>query len=135
MQAKCTQCGAIVQAPETLTIVPSAYAQQPAPEEIRTRAPVFGIASLIAFCGAVFLGIVLTMSIASQTSDMASFGAIAGIGFGLIACVVSLVLAMVGTARQETPQWPAVLGFVLSVGPGAVGLWMLWKMLEEWYVG
>ena len=90
---------------------------------------------MFAFCAAVLIGIFMTMSIASHTEEMASIGAIAGIGFGFITCVVSLVLAMVGVAREEKPWWPAGLGLVLSTVPGCIGLWMLWKLLERWYVG
>ncbi len=99
------------------------------------RSAVFGTLSLVAFCAAALIGIGMIMSIASQTEEMASFDAIAGIGFGFIACVVSRILGMVGVAREERPVWPAVVGFLLSIVPGGIGIWILWKLLEKWYVG
>jgi hypothetical protein len=76
----------------------------------------------------------MTMSIASRTEEMALLGAIAGIGFGLIACVASLVLGAVGVARRERPSWPAYVGFTVSLLPGGMGAWILWKMIEDCYV-
>src|SRR5689334_16024906 len=80
MKAKCAHCGTIVQAPETLTVVPVASSQQRQPEAGRSRSATFGILSLLALGGAVLTGIFMTLSIASHTEEMASIGAIAGIG-------------------------------------------------------
>ena len=99
-----------------------------------SRRPIFGTLSLVALCGAVFVGIFTTRSLAAN-GGAAAFGAIAGIGFGFIASVISPILGGVSIARKEKPEWPALLGFGLGIFPAAVGVWLLWGLLKMWYVG
>jgi hypothetical protein len=89
--------------------------------------------SLIALAGAVLIGVGMTMSIASRTEEMASFGAIAGIGFGFIASILSFVLALIGMFRREKPGGPAFFGFMLSAVPAAIGIWIVVQMLAQAY--
>lgn len=99
---------------------------------MKQRKAVLGTLSLFAFCVGVLVGIASTMEFASGAEEMASLGAaIAGIGFTLLACVPSLVFATIGILRKESPLWPAVLGFVLSVIPGGIGLYMLMRILVD----
>ena len=72
------------------------------------------------------------MHIASETEGMASFGAIAGIAIGLMACVPSLILSVLGLFRNEKPLWPAALGLFLSALPGGIGLYMLALLLKHY---
>lgn len=141
MNVKCPHCGSIVQAPDGLSVVASppdpttlAGGGRPA-QPAKRRRPILGMLSLFAFCGAATIGIFMTMSIASHTKEMASLGAIAGIGLGCMVSVLSLTLAAIGIAREETPRWPALLGMALSLLPAGIGIWMLWKLLESWYIG
>jgi hypothetical protein len=66
------------------------------------------------------------MGTVSQSEETAPLGAsLAGVGFGLLACIPGLIFAVIGILRGEKPLWPAVVGFVLSILPGGLGLRML----------
>ena len=80
---------------------------------------------------AVLIGVGMTMSIASRTEEMASFGAIAGIGFGFVASILSFVLAVIGMFRREKPGGPTFFGFVLSAVPAAIGIWIVLQILAK----
>lgn len=96
------------------------------------RKAVFGTLSLFALGAGVLLGVASTIGFASESEEMASlFGVIAGIGIGLLACIPSLIFAVIGILRKEKPMGPSILGFVLSALPGGLGLWMLIKMLAN----
>ena len=97
------------------------------------RGAVFGTMSLLALAGAVLIGIGMTVSVASRTSEMASVGAIAEIGFGFIASIVSFVLSLIGMLRREKPGTPAFLGFLLSAIPAAIGIWIVLQLLVKAY--
>src|ERR1041385_4819285 len=40
-----------------------------------------------------------------------------GLGLGGILCIASFVTALIGLTRRESPRWPAITGFVLSLIP------------------
>jgi len=93
---------------------------------------IFGGLSLLALFVGVLVGVASTIGMVSGAEEMASLGAaIAGIGLGLMACIPSLVFAVIGIWRKEKPSWPALLGFILSVFPGGLGLYMLAKLLGD----
>jgi hypothetical protein len=99
---------------------------------MKQRNAVFGTLSLFSLCAGVIVGIALTIGLVSGAEEMASLGAaLGGIGFGLIACVPSLIFAGIGILRKEKPLWPAVLGFILSVFPGGLGLRILVQILVD----
>jgi len=98
---------------------------------MKQRKAVFGKLSLIAFCVGIFAGIATAKAMISGTEEMASLGAgLASIAVMLMACIPSLVFAVIGLFRKEKPMWPAVLGFVLSVIPGGLGLYCLATLLH-----
>jgi hypothetical protein len=99
---------------------------------VKRREAVMGTLSLFALGAGVLVGVTSTIGFASESEEMASlFGVIAGIGIGLLACIPSLIFAVIGILRKEKPMWPSILGFVLSALPGGLGLWMLGKMLAN----
>jgi hypothetical protein len=50
---------------------------------------------------------------------------VVGLFIGGIACIGSLVLALIGLARRENPRWPAITGLALSLLPAAGGVYLL----------
>jgi len=126
MNAKCPQCGAIVQAPDRLIVLPPAAAASGTVETTAPASPLFGIASLMVFCTALLVGIGMTLS-PSSGGVAHAFDGIAAIGVGLIITLLSTVLAAVGIARAEIPRWPAFLGFGLTILPSGAALYMLWR--------
>jgi hypothetical protein len=131
MRVKCPQCGAIVQAPDAFNLLPDPQsAGRSQKEQSLTRlGALFGTASLVALGLALSVGVLSTAALASHTEEMASFGAIAGIGFGLLASIPSFLFAVIGLLRGEKPLWPAVIGFMLSIAPAGLGLVILGSFL------
>src|SRR3954464_77752 len=50
---------------------------------------------------------------------------IVGLFIGGIACIGSLVLAIIGLARRENPRCPAITGLALSLLPALGGVYLL----------
>lgn len=98
------------------------------------RSAIFGTLSVFLFCSAFLIGIISIVPIAWYTEHGASSAVIAGIGFGCVICVASLIFATFGVIGRERPCWPAGLGLVLSIVPGSIGVYMLWKLVEIWHV-
>jgi hypothetical protein len=97
---------------------------------MKQRKATFGTLSLFAFFVGILVGVSSAAEMVSGSEEMASLGAaLAGIGFLLLACVPSLVFAVIGLLRKEKPLWPSVTGFVLSIFPGGLGLRMLAEIL------
>jgi hypothetical protein len=90
------------------------------------RKATFGKLSLTAFFIGALVGTAIAWNIISGSEEMASLGAgLAGIAIILMACVPSLIFALIGLIRNEKPKWPAIVGFCLSILPGGLGLIVL----------
>jgi hypothetical protein len=99
---------------------------------MKRKEAVFGTLSLFALGIGIIVGVASTMEIAAGAEEMASLGALAGLGIGLMACVPGLLLGIIGVLRNEKPLWPAALGVILSALPGGFGLYMIVKILSDY---
>ena len=85
----------------------------------------FGALGLGVLVLAGIIGMLRSSAVISRGHEMASLlGPLEGITLGLIVSSAALVLSTVGLLRKERPQWPGILGFALSVIPGATGFFI-----------
>jgi hypothetical protein len=84
------------------------------------RPSMFGTLSLLALGGAVLT--------ATSADVLAGLGAIAGIGYGFIVCILAPIFAIISLVRQERPWWPAAVGLLLGLIPGLIGIALVGHM-------
>jgi hypothetical protein len=103
-----------------------------APVLPNTRKAFFGWLSLRLFAGgslfvfaAIFLGI-LGVNTEYGISGEHVLGLIYyGSLFFCFTCIPTVLLALIGMQRRETPIWPAIASFALSLIPAAFAVWFL----------
>ncbi|SRR6266566_487055 len=92
----------------------------------RPHQPVFGRLSLWVLGAAAVIVVVSFLIPMLESYGESGMGFIVlGLGLGGIMCIANVVIALIGLARRESPRWPAVTGFVLSVLPALGGVYLL----------